>query len=53
MGVRLPSSNAFSFIFNFISGRLVSRSGEQLQLLDKHDKTQNKAMLEILSDPGK
>ena len=51
MGVRSPSSNAFSFLFNFISGRLVSRSGEQLQLLDEYDKTQNKAMLEILSDP--
>ena len=53
MGVRSPSSNAVSFLFNFISGRLVSRSGEQLQLLDEYDKTQNKAMLEILSDPGK
>ncbi|KAK4517966.1 uncharacterized protein ATC70_001315 [Mucor velutinosus] len=51
MGVRLPSSNAFSIMFNFVSGRLVSRSGEQLQLLDKYDKVDNKPMLEILSDP--
>ncbi|KAL7321091.1 hypothetical protein PS15m_000905 [Mucor circinelloides] len=51
MGVRLPTSNAFSIMFNFVSGRLVSRSGEQLQLLDKYDKAQNKPILEILSDP--
>ncbi|CEP07008.1 hypothetical protein [Parasitella parasitica] len=51
MGVRLPSSNAFAIMFNFISGRLVSRSGEQLQLLDKYDKSQNKTLLEVLSDP--
>ncbi|KAF1798161.1 putative serine esterase-domain-containing protein [Mucor lusitanicus] len=51
MGVHLPPSSVFSSIFNFVSGRLVSRSGEQLQLLDKYDKVDNKPMLEILSDP--
>jgi hypothetical protein len=53
MGVKVPSSSFFSTIFKFVSGRLVSRSGEQLQLLDKFDKENNKTMLEVLSDPGK
>ncbi|KAI8647706.1 putative serine esterase-domain-containing protein [Parasitella parasitica] len=51
MGVRLPSSNAFSIMFNFVSGRLVSRSGEQLQLIDEYDKARGKTLLEVLSDP--
>lgn len=51
MGVRLPSTSVFSYFFKLISGRLVSRSGEQLQLLDTFDKKQNKSILEVMSDP--
>ncbi|KAI9472351.1 MAG: putative serine esterase-domain-containing protein [Benjaminiella poitrasii] len=51
MGVRLPSSSLLSLMFNLISGRLVSRSGEQLQLVDNYK--QHKPLLEIMSDPSK
>jgi hypothetical protein len=51
MGVKLPSTSIISTMFNYMSGRMVSRSGEQLQLIDTFDK--DKTMLEVLSDPGK
>lgn len=51
MGVKGPSTTLFSAIFNFISGRMVSRSGEQLQLIDKFE--DDKPMLEVLSNPGR
>lgn len=53
MGVKLPSNSIFPTIFKFISGRFVSRSGDQLQLRDKYEKYQNKPLLEVLSDPSK
>jgi hypothetical protein len=53
MGVKVPSSSVRSTVFNYLSGRLVSRSGEQLQLIDKYDKEGNKTMLEVLSEPGR
>ncbi|KAG2193603.1 hypothetical protein INT47_012981 [Mucor saturninus] len=49
LGVKGPSHSLFSSFFNFVSGRMVSRSGEQLQLIDKFEK--NKPILEVLSDP--
>lgn len=52
MGVKIPSKSFISVVFNFMSGRIVSRSGEQLQLIDKFDKENNKSMLEVLADPG-
>jgi hypothetical protein len=52
MGVKKPSKSVTSAIFNYVSGRLVSRSGEQLQLIDVYDKENKKSMLEVLSDPG-
>lgn len=52
MGVKIPSSSLISKAFNYMSGRLVSRSGEQLQLIDHFDKENDKSMLEVLADPG-
>ncbi|KAI9328654.1 putative serine esterase-domain-containing protein [Pilaira anomala] len=52
MGVKIPSPSLISKAFNYMSGRLVSRSGEQLQLIDHFDKENDKSMLEVLADPG-
>ncbi|KAI8099407.1 putative serine esterase-domain-containing protein [Halteromyces radiatus] len=49
MGVRRPKTSFFSKAFNFFSGRLVSRTGEQLQLIDKFDK--NLPLLCVLASP--
>ncbi|CAO3607057.1 unnamed protein product [Mucor hiemalis] len=51
MGCKKPSKSITSSIFNFVNGRLVSRSGEQLQLVDVFDKVNNKTILEVMSDP--
>lgn len=51
MGCKKPSKSITSTIFNFVNGRLVSRSGEQLQLVDTFDKVNNKTILEVMSDP--
>ncbi|KAI8094629.1 putative serine esterase-domain-containing protein [Thamnidium elegans] len=51
MGVKNPSKSFISVVFNFMSSRIISRSGEQLQLIDKFDKQNNKSMLEVLADP--
>ncbi|OBZ83512.1 hypothetical protein A0J61_08441 [Choanephora cucurbitarum] len=51
IGVKVPSPSTFYRIFNFISGRLVSRSGEQLQLIDVFDEKTGKPVLEVMSDP--
>ncbi|KAG1144980.1 hypothetical protein G6F37_006388 [Rhizopus arrhizus] len=50
MGVKLFDGSLRSNIFNFVSGRLVSRSGEQLQLRDRFGKKQE-PIIKILSDP--
>lgn len=52
MGVKLFDGSLRSNIFNFVSGRLVSRSGEQLQLRDRFGKKQE-PIIKVLSDPGK
>ncbi|KAI8991140.1 putative serine esterase-domain-containing protein [Mycotypha africana] len=51
MSVKLPKSTLFSALFNVISGKIVSRTGEQLQLLDG-DMFQQRTLLETLSDPN-
>lgn len=51
MGVRLPDKGFFSKIFNFTTGKFISRSGEQLQLRDKFGKKE-KPLIQTLSDPG-
>ncbi|KAI7898540.1 putative serine esterase-domain-containing protein [Cokeromyces recurvatus] len=49
LGVRLPSSSVVSSFFNLVSGKLVSRSGEQLQLIDNYQ--HHEPLLEVMSDP--
>ncbi|KAI8976555.1 putative serine esterase-domain-containing protein [Pilobolus umbonatus] len=52
LGVRSPSNSLFSKVFNYLSGTMVSRSGEQIQLVDHHGK-ENKPLLQIMSEPSK
>ncbi|KAI8065900.1 putative serine esterase-domain-containing protein [Gongronella butleri] len=49
LGVRRPGSTFFSKAFNYMSGALVSRSGEQLQLIDKYKG--DRPLLSILALP--
>ncbi|KAI8349685.1 putative serine esterase-domain-containing protein [Blakeslea trispora] len=53
IGVKVPSPSTFYRIFNFMSSKLVSRSGEQLQLIDVFDEKTGRPALEVMSDPGK
>lgn len=48
MGVRLPDNSFRSKVFNYFSGRFVSRSGEQLQLRDSFEGI---PLVHVLSDP--
>jgi hypothetical protein len=51
MGVRLPQTSVQSRVFNFLSGRMVSRTGEQLQLNDTFGK-RHQPIIYVLSDPN-
>lgn len=51
LGVRREATSTFAKMFNFVTGHMLSRTGEQLQLLDKYE--DNKPLLNILADPGK
>ncbi|CAO3692259.1 unnamed protein product [Rhizopus stolonifer] len=48
MGVKLPDNSFRSTVFNYFSGRFVSRSGEQLQLRDSFEGI---PLVHVLSDP--
>ncbi|KAI8391494.1 putative serine esterase-domain-containing protein [Radiomyces spectabilis] len=49
LGSRLPAGSLFDRLFNFICGSMVSRSGDQLQLVDTYEDQQ--PLLSILADP--
>ncbi|ORX44096.1 DUF676-domain-containing protein [Hesseltinella vesiculosa] len=49
LGVRRLGTTLFSKTFNFVSGILVSRSGEQLQLVDQYKDDQ--PLLSVLASP--
>ncbi|CAO3592437.1 unnamed protein product [Absidia cylindrospora] len=51
MGVRRPKNSLFSRVFNFFSGKLVSRTGEQLQLIDQFE--DDVPLLVILASPDR
>ncbi|ORZ20305.1 putative serine esterase-domain-containing protein [Absidia repens] len=51
LGVRRPENSLFSRVFNFFSGKLVSRTGEQLQLIDRFE--DDIPLLVILASPNR
>ncbi|KAF9274307.1 hypothetical protein BGZ68_000783 [Mortierella alpina] len=50
LGIRQPSLSRWSKIFNYLSARMLSRTGEQLQLVDNY--IGGKPLLLVLSDPS-
>ncbi|KAG0196949.1 hypothetical protein BGX28_009534 [Mortierella sp. GBA30] len=50
LGIRQPSLSRWSKVFNYLSARMLNRTGEQLQLVD--DYTGGKPLLLVLSDPS-
>jgi hypothetical protein len=51
MGVKNPTEGIFSGVFNYISGRILSRTGDQLQLRDRFAQNGD-PILCVLSDPN-
>ncbi|KAH8552163.1 putative serine esterase-domain-containing protein [Umbelopsis sp. PMI_123] len=49
LGIRQPSGNIFVRIFNWLSKYLLSRSGEQMSLIDKY--RDGRSLLEIMASP--
>ncbi|KAK5801953.1 putative serine esterase-domain-containing protein [Linnemannia elongata] len=49
LGIRQPSRSRFTKVFNFLSARMLSRTGEQLQLVD--DYVYGKPILLVMSEP--
>ncbi|KAF8926812.1 hypothetical protein BGZ52_005145 [Haplosporangium bisporale] len=49
LGIRQPPLSNWSKIFNFLSSRMLSRTGEQLQLID--DYIDGKPILLVMSEP--
>ncbi|KAF9353238.1 hypothetical protein BGX34_011718 [Mortierella sp. NVP85] len=49
LGIRKPSDSTWSKTFNFLSSRMLSRTGEQLQFVD--DYVQGKPLLLVMSEP--
>ncbi|KAI9255220.1 putative serine esterase-domain-containing protein [Phascolomyces articulosus] len=50
LGVRRETKSKFAKVYNFVTGHMLSRTGEQLQLLDKFENT-NRPLLSIMADP--
>ncbi|KAF9421806.1 hypothetical protein BGZ76_003931 [Entomortierella beljakovae] len=49
LGIRQPSMSTWSKVFNFLSSRMLSRTGEQLQMID--DYVDRKPILLVMSEP--
>ncbi|KAG0274588.1 hypothetical protein BGZ95_009642 [Linnemannia exigua] len=49
LGIRQPSRSRSTKVFNFLSARMLSRTGEQLQLVD--DYVDGKPILLVMSEP--
>ncbi|KAG0055195.1 hypothetical protein BGZ83_009371 [Gryganskiella cystojenkinii] len=49
LGIRKPAKTTWSRFFNFFSSRMLSRSGEQMQLIDNY--IGGKPVLLVMSDP--
>ncbi|KAG0286092.1 hypothetical protein BGZ96_009768, partial [Linnemannia gamsii] len=49
LGIRQPSRSRFTQVFNFLSARMLSRTGEQLQLVDNY--VDGKPILLVMSEP--
>ncbi|KAF9111652.1 hypothetical protein BGX27_004632 [Mortierella sp. AM989] len=49
LGIRQPSETTWSKVFNFLSSRMLSRTGEQMQLVD--DYVDRKPLLLVMSEP--
>ncbi|KAF9091136.1 hypothetical protein BGX23_005442 [Mortierella sp. AD031] len=49
LGIRQPSRSKFTKVFNFLSARMLSRTGEQLQLVDNY--VDGKPILLVMSEP--
>ncbi|KAF9140097.1 hypothetical protein BGX30_007038 [Mortierella sp. GBA39] len=49
LGIRQPSRSRFTKVFNFLSARMLSRTGEQFQLVD--DYVDGKPILLVMSEP--
>ncbi|KAF9425954.1 hypothetical protein BGZ94_007075 [Podila epigama] len=50
LGIRQPPLTNFSKVFNYLSSRMLSRTGEQLQLID--DYIDGRPMLLVMSEPS-
>ncbi|KAI9489448.1 putative serine esterase-domain-containing protein [Zychaea mexicana] len=51
LGVRREANTKFGKVYNFVTGHMLSRTGEQLQLLDSHEN--GRPILSILADPDR
>ncbi|KAF9196826.1 hypothetical protein BGZ49_002696 [Haplosporangium sp. Z 27] len=49
LGIRKPSDTTWSKMFNYLSSRMLSRAGEQMQLVD--DYVDRKPLLLVMSEP--
>ncbi|KAG0200582.1 hypothetical protein BGX28_006406 [Mortierella sp. GBA30] len=49
LGIRKPSESSWSKVFNYLSSTMLSRTGEQLQLID--DYIDGKPILLVMSEP--
>lgn len=51
LGVRRETTSTFAKMYNFVTGRILSRTGEQLQLLDSFE-DDGRPLLSVLADPS-
>ncbi|CAG8537351.1 11666_t:CDS:2 [Paraglomus brasilianum] len=51
LGIRREDDTTYNKVFNWISSHLLSKTGEQLQLIDKYE--DGKPLIHVLADPGK
>ncbi|KAI8138163.1 putative serine esterase-domain-containing protein [Fennellomyces sp. T-0311] len=51
LGVRKEPTGTWAHVYNYVTGHILSRTGEQLQLLDDHEKGQ--PLLRVLADPDR
>ncbi|KAF9912986.1 hypothetical protein BX616_010187 [Lobosporangium transversale] len=49
LGIRMPPKSIWSKMFNYLSSRMLSRTGEQMQLID--DYVNRKPLLLVMSEP--
>ncbi|CAG8599997.1 63_t:CDS:2 [Paraglomus occultum] len=51
LGIRREDDTTYNKVFNWVSSRILSKTGEQLQLVDEYE--DDKPLIHVLADPGK